>query len=333
MAAINLPFAASATRRAPDADELANGFGCGDADRALFDWLAWWETGQIASAITKSGQTVDDTDLLRLTKAVRSQGLNFIAAANVAGSANAITLAFDPAFTDYAQMVGVPVVFIAEATSTGAVTINVDTLGTKAVTWPDGSAMVANDIQSTVMIIVRYDGVGFRLQTPLSPSQVRSTINSAPFYGINAAPGSNSIASGGVPTTLISSYGTVTNQLGPNSTFTGGVLTIGAGEDGFFSLAAYVNTNLPRAGTGGTANPYPWVLTIDISTDGGTTWASIASNQDSAGAPSQIFGPQPNTNCASIKLAAGNKIRVTAGHSAGVNLSFPVNFSAAFLGK
>ena len=65
MATINLPFAAGATKRAPNSDELANGYGCGDADLALFDWLAWWQSGQIAGVLAKSGLAVDDLDIER----------------------------------------------------------------------------------------------------------------------------------------------------------------------------------------------------------------------------------------------------------------------------
>ena len=72
MAAINLPFAASATKRAPTTAELADGYGCGPADLELFDFMGWWTTGQIDKAIEDSGQTTDDADLTQLSKAIQA---------------------------------------------------------------------------------------------------------------------------------------------------------------------------------------------------------------------------------------------------------------------
>ena len=72
MADIDLPFAASATRRVPTVAELSGGFPCGEADRALFQWLHWWATGQVDGVITSAGLQSDDADLLRLWKALQA---------------------------------------------------------------------------------------------------------------------------------------------------------------------------------------------------------------------------------------------------------------------
>lgn len=71
MASINLPFAASATRRAPTTDELANGYGCGDADLELFDWMGWWTTAEIAAVILAAGLSADSVDATRLLQALQ----------------------------------------------------------------------------------------------------------------------------------------------------------------------------------------------------------------------------------------------------------------------
>lgn len=84
MAAIDLPFAASATKRAPNAGELANGYGCGPADIDLFNWLGWWLTGQLDQAATDAGLTPDDSALTLLSKLLRRRvswrGLEMITA-------------------------------------------------------------------------------------------------------------------------------------------------------------------------------------------------------------------------------------------------------------
>lgn len=72
MAAIDLPFAASASlRRPPTTGELADGYGCGDADLGLFNWIAWWGLGQIDQAIVDAGLTPDDALLTGLSKVIR----------------------------------------------------------------------------------------------------------------------------------------------------------------------------------------------------------------------------------------------------------------------
>lgn len=72
MATINLPFAASASRRIPTSGELADGYSCGPLDRGLDNWLEWWVTGQIKEAMAGASVAVDDTDLTRLSKAIAS---------------------------------------------------------------------------------------------------------------------------------------------------------------------------------------------------------------------------------------------------------------------
>lgn len=71
MANLLLPFGASAPRRVPTADELANGYGCGEADLELFNWMAWHLTGQIGTVVTNVGLANDDADLARLDTAIR----------------------------------------------------------------------------------------------------------------------------------------------------------------------------------------------------------------------------------------------------------------------
>lgn len=154
MSSINLPFAASATRRAPTSDELENGYGCGDADKELFDWLAWWETGQIANAIGKSGLTVDDTDLLRLAKAVRSQGANYRAAG---GTANALTATLDPAPAAWSDLNGMPLRLRIGTTNSGAATLNVNVLGAKNVRTLAGAALSAGDLFAGSIMEFIYD--------------------------------------------------------------------------------------------------------------------------------------------------------------------------------
>jgi len=178
MATINLPFAASATRRAPDGDELANGYGCGDADLQLFDWLAWWLTGQIANVIAKSGLAVDDADLVRLATAVRSQALNYRTAT---GTANALSIALDPAPSDWADLIGVPLNLRLSATNTGAATLAVTGLaGTKSILRPGGAALVPGDLGAGGVLRAIYDGTAVQMAGLTQTAGRTTTVYSTP---------------------------------------------------------------------------------------------------------------------------------------------------------
>lgn len=121
-----------------------------------------------------SGVAANNLDDYLRARAIRSQAMNFVPAASVGGTANAITLGFTPTFTAAGQLVGTPLVFLAEAANTGAVTIGVDGVPAASLTWPDGTALAAGDIATGTLQVVRHDGTAFRLLTPLSPTQVRA---------------------------------------------------------------------------------------------------------------------------------------------------------------
>lgn len=164
MAAINLPFAAGATRRIPSAAELSSGFPCGPADRELFQWLNWWLTAQASGAIQKSGLVVDDTDVNRLAEAIRSQGLNYRTAG---GTANALAITIDPAPASYAALVGVPlrVKIGASANAPGAVTLNVNGLGAVPIVRSvEMRPLLVRDLVPGMLAVFVYDGTNFQLQ-------------------------------------------------------------------------------------------------------------------------------------------------------------------------
>ncbi|TQI72888.1 hypothetical protein FHT98_0608 [Bosea sp. AK1] len=168
MATISLPFAASATKRAPDADELANGYGCGDADLQLFDWLAWWLTGQVAGAVGAAGLTVDDTNIARLANAIQ-KGMNYVVAT---GTANAWVLG--PSLAPLAYAAGLNFDIIAPATNTStSVTANISSLGTKSIKRSDGADPQVGDLVVGTLYRTVYDGTNIRISGQL-PSQAKA---------------------------------------------------------------------------------------------------------------------------------------------------------------
>lgn len=87
-----------------------------------------------------------------------------VPAADVAGTANAITLTLRPTPASLANLVGLAIVFLAEADITvGGVTLNVNGLGAKNVYKNFSTALALNDIRNGQLVEVRYDGTQFQL--------------------------------------------------------------------------------------------------------------------------------------------------------------------------
>jgi microcystin-dependent protein len=82
----------------------------------------------------------------------------------VGGTADAITLTgAAAAITAYAA--GQTFFFIAGATNTGAVTVNVDSVGVKSITGPAGTALTAGHIVVGATYRMTYDGTQFQIST------------------------------------------------------------------------------------------------------------------------------------------------------------------------
>jgi microcystin-dependent protein len=82
----------------------------------------------------------------------------------VAGTADVITITgAAAAITAYAA--GQTFVFLAGATNTGAVTVNVDSVGAKSITGPAGAALTAGQIVSGTPVHMTYDGTQFQINT------------------------------------------------------------------------------------------------------------------------------------------------------------------------
>lgn len=77
------------------------------------------------------------------------------------GTADALTLTYDPAVLEYKA--GLLLLFKASADNTGAVTVDVNTLGTKDIKNRDGDPLVASDIRNSQIYQLVYDGTDFIL--------------------------------------------------------------------------------------------------------------------------------------------------------------------------
>jgi hypothetical protein len=84
----------------------------------------------------------------------------------VAGT-NALTGLATPPLEGYTA--GAQYSFIAQNTNSGAVTLDIDSLGVKAVTKFGTTPLIANDIIGGAMVLVEYDGTRFQLLTNAAP--------------------------------------------------------------------------------------------------------------------------------------------------------------------
>lgn len=156
----------------------------------------------------------------------------------VGGTGNAITITLYPVATGYAA--GMTIKFIAAASNTGAVTINIDGLGTRNIQKISSGSLqnlVAGDLVSGGVYEITYDGAQFQLLT-----LTNSGLSSVSQGDLNTSIGSGSIGANtnsviivrGAATsnTYLTSLGTLTVSGGASGSST--YVTLPGGEFGFF---------------------------------------------------------------------------------------------------
>lgn len=139
----------------------------------------------LSTCITKDGQTTPTanipmgsnkiTGLANGTSATDAANLGQVQStvskllSSVAG-ADTITAVAAPNLTAYAA--GQMFYFVAAGTNTGAVTLNIDSLGAKSVTRDGTTALAAGDITSGEVVVVVYDGTRFQMVSPNTRADV-----------------------------------------------------------------------------------------------------------------------------------------------------------------
>ena len=143
--------------------------------------------GGLSTALTKDGQTTPTANIKLGGFRIVNIGAGIVStdAAQVgqiqAGTTSYITVSgidtitgnLIPTLTAYAA--GNTFSFVASGTNTGAVTINIDGLGAKAVTRDGSIALFANDITVGKVVTVVYDGTRFQLINGNSYQSLRVT--------------------------------------------------------------------------------------------------------------------------------------------------------------
>lgn len=273
---------------------------------------------EILNAIAKAGLTPSGADLAQLAKAIRSQKLNYF---TPGGTANAITLAPDPAFANLAALVGVPLRFIVASANTAAVTLNVNGLGATDLEYPDGTPLFAGALAAGEIVEAIYDGTRFALRASLSPETLVPLLLSTPYIGFEGSAVSQSIATATL--TRIASYTGIVNNL-PGSSYSAGTLTIGT--TGKYIVSANLNTLLPDVG-----GNYGASIAISKVDGSNNVIASIAA------LPIECLTTSPaNTRSGAVtalsRLTAGDRIAAFFTHNRGSNLSIPISIDVEFRG-
>jgi len=129
----------------------------------------------LSTALTKDGQTTPTANLPMGTFKFTglSAGSAATDSANIAQVQNSfgsfltvagtdtITATVSPSLTAYAS--GQMFAFVAANTNTGAVTINISSLGAKSITKNGNTALAAGDINANYLFVIVYDGTQFQV--------------------------------------------------------------------------------------------------------------------------------------------------------------------------
>lgn len=287
----------------------------------------------LTTALTKDGQTTPTANIPMGTFKITGLGAGSAATdaaqygqlqagattiATVSGT-DTLTGTLAPAITAYAT--GNLFSFVAVATNTGAVTINLNSLGAKSITKSGTTALAAGDLVSGQVYLIEYDGTRFQLINPsnvlgvssisfgstgLTPST--STTGAVTVAGTLAvANGGTNITSYAVGDIIFASTTGVLSKLADvatgNALISGGVNT--APSYGKIGLATHVSGNLPvtnlNSGTSASASTF-W--------RGDGTWAAASGSAATPTVEGSVYGK--------MTASGGTPYLTALGYNAGV---------------
>jgi hypothetical protein len=215
----------------------------------------------LSTVITKDGQTTVTANIPMSTYKFTGLGVGSAAtdSANLSQVQSTVTkLLTSVSGADTITAVGAPVVaayaagqmfyFVATGDNTGAVTLNIDALGAKAVTRDGSVALAAGDIKSGEVVVVVYDGTRFQVVSQLNSA------GDARFANVSIA---SSLYVGGV-STFVGNAGFSANVSIASALSVGGVAAI--------TGATTIGGNLTL--NGGTANGVLYLNGSKVATSG-----------------------------------------------------------------
>jgi len=268
----------------------------------------------LSTCITKDGQTTPTADIPMGSNKITGLG-NGTAAGDAANlgqvqstvakllgsvsGADTITAVGSPTVAAYAA--GQMFYFVATAANTGAVTINIDSLGAKSITRDGTTALAAGDIQSGEVCVIVYDGTQFQLVNGASQSAAIVT-NSLTVNGTSSLDGAVTINDSGADVDFRVEGDTVENAL------------FVQGSDGYVG----VGTNAPS---------YPFHVvgsgdTVTAVTGGATSVAALNLGNSTNLADGGIRYDN-STDALIFRANNGEKARISSSGNLGVGTTSP----------
>jgi|TARA_Y100000296_G_scaffold20276_1_gene24077 hypothetical protein len=137
-----------------------------------------------------------------------------IGGVNVSSGTDTVTLAASRTISAYAQ--GQVFLFEAGGTNTGAVTLNVDSVGAKAVVKHHDVALAAGDIEAAQMVMVAYEATAdnFQMLSPLGNAPGTGSLDNIVEDTTPQLGGALDGQDNTVSAVNLKDYGTVTNAIG-----------------------------------------------------------------------------------------------------------------------
>ena len=214
--------------------------------------------------------------------------------------ADTVTGIMSPTLTAYAA--GQLFYFVAAGANTGAVTLNIDGLGAKAVTRDGASALAAGDINSGEMVVVIYAGTRFQM------------INAANSFGNTTINGTLTVTGN----TGLQANVSITSALSVGGTFNvTGAATLGS------TLSVTGKSDLPTVSTA-SINAAVAVVTTGTVTNLTSTSASIASVNAGVALLTTATVTDLTASGASIASANIGNLQFTAASIASINAGVAV---------
>ena len=188
--------------------------------------------------ITGLGAGTASTDAAQLGQ-IQSGAVNYFTAAGTDTYTGTLT----PALTAYAA--GQQFSFIVPNANTGAATLNLNSLGAKAITKNGTTALSAGDLLANAIVLVEYDGTRFQLQTV--PGSSSALTNAHIFVG-NASNVATDVAVSGDAT--IANTGALTvGSIGGKAVTLANTVTTAGNFALTLTQTGATNVTLPTTGT------------------------------------------------------------------------------------
>ena len=186
-----------------------------------------WNADKVAGTkITSSNHDTHDQDLADgINATMMKAGTNFHATSS---GTNVVVVTLTPAATAYTA--GQLITFKAGGTCTGAVTVNVNSLGAKAV-QKLGAALVAGDITANNIVTIVYDGTQFQMVSPAKTPVLSGNLSDIAALAVTdsamiVGDGSNYVLESGATLRTSIGVGTGDSPQFTNVTLTGDIVSL-----------------------------------------------------------------------------------------------------------